>query len=116
MVLKRSIKIDNGFYMSYKDEFFPLEGTLFLEKCAALIKEERLKKKLRQQDVCKMVDISLSTFKRIEQANPKVELGSFIKVLWYLNILDDLSKALPKPNNESEIQRVRLKKISWEDF
>lgn len=102
--------------MSYKDEFFPLEGTLFLEKCAALIKEERLNKKLRQQDICEMVNISLSTFKRIEQANPKVELGSFIKVLWYLNILDELSRVLPASNKESEAQRVRLKKISWEDF
>ena len=45
--------------MSYKDEFFPLEGTLFLEKCAALIKKERLHKKLRQQDICEMVNISL---------------------------------------------------------
>lgn len=102
--------------MSYKDIFFPLEGTLFLEKCAALIKEERLNQKLRQQDICEMVNISLSTFKRIEQANPKVELGSFIKVLWYLNILDELSSTLPEPELGSDIQRVRLKKISWEDF
>ncbi|WP_151805201.1 helix-turn-helix transcriptional regulator [Acinetobacter bereziniae] len=102
--------------MTYKDEFFPLEGTLFLEKCAALIKEERLSRKLRQQDICEMVNISLSTFKRLEQASPKVELGSFIKVLWYLNILDDISKVLPTPNKDIDSQRVRLKKISWEDF
>lgn len=81
-----------------------------------MIKKERLHKKLRQQDICEMVNISLSTFKRIEKANPNVELGSFIKVLWYLNILDELSMILPVQNNQGDAQRVRLKKVSWEDF
>lgn len=102
--------------MTLNDDFFPLEATVFLEMCAKLIKEERLAKKLRQQDICEMVDISLSTFKRIEKANPKVELGSFLKVLWYLNILDEIFESLPKANLDSRKQRVRLKKISWEDF
>lgn len=97
-------------------DFFPLEGTFFLENCAALIKEKRLEKKLRQQDICEMVGISLSTYKRIEQANPKVELGSFIKVLWHLNILDGLAEVLPKSKKMTDLQRVRLKKSSWEDF
>jgi len=103
--------------MSFKDEFFPLEGTVFLERCAYLIKEERLKKKLRQQDVCDMVGISLSTLKRIEQANPKVELGSFIKILWFLNILDELLIHLPDSKKINKNKRVRLmNSISWEDF
>ena len=103
--------------MSFKDEFFPLESTVFLERCAYLIKEERLKKKLRQQDVCDMVGISLSTLKRIEQANPKVELGSFIKILWFLNILDELLIHLPDSKKINKNKRVRLmNSISWEDF
>ena len=76
-----------------------------------------MKKKLRQQDVCDMVGISLSTLKRIEQANPKVELGSFIKILWFLNILDELLIHLPDSKKINKNKRVRLmNSISWEDF
>ena len=106
----------NGSYMTYKIDFFPLEGTFFLENCAALIKEKRLEKKLRQQDISEMIGISLSTYNRIEQGNPNVELGSFIKVLWHLNILDGLAEVLPKSKKMTDLQRVRLKKSSWEDF
>jgi hypothetical protein len=82
----------NGSYMTYKI-VFPSGRDIFLENCAALIKEKRLEKKLRQQDISAGYFIIYN--KRIEQ-NPNVELGSFIKVLWHLNILDGLAEVLPK--------------------
>jgi hypothetical protein len=63
-----------------------------------------------------MIGISLSTYKRIEQGNPNVELGSFIKVLWHLNILDGLAEVLPKSKKMTDLQRVRLKKVPGRIF
>lgn len=51
---------------------------------------------MRQVDLAEAVEVSLSTIKRIENADTSVETGALLKTIWYLGILDQLSQALPK--------------------
>lgn len=102
--------------MSYKNEFFPLDGQLFSQQLAMLIKQKRLEKQLRQHDLAQAISTSLSTIKRIEKADTSVEFGVIIKALWYLNILGDLQKNLPKIENHDQGNRVRLQRIDEDDF
>ena len=87
--------------MSYKNDFSPLDGQLFTRQLATLIKQKRLERQLRQNDLAQAVSTSLSTIKRIEKADTSVEFGVIVKVLWYLNLLTDLQKNLPIVENRS---------------
>lgn len=103
--------------MSYKNDFYPLDGQLFTQQLATLIKQKRLERQLRQNDLAQAVSTSLSTIKRIEKADTSVEFGVIVKVLWYLNLLTDLQKNLPIVENKTNLKsRVRLQQIDEDDF
>ncbi|MEG0197720.1 MAG: helix-turn-helix transcriptional regulator [Acinetobacter sp.] len=103
--------------MSYEKGFFPLDGQLFTQQLATLIKQKRLERQLRQNDLAQAVSTSLSTIKRIERADTSVEFGVIVKVLWYLNLLTGLQKNLPIVENKINLKsRVRLQQIDEEDF
>lgn len=101
--------------MNSKQLFFPLDGELFSQKLSTKIKAKRHQRKVRQQDMAHALGLSISTIKRIEQGETSVEYGSLIKVLWYLNLLEellpDLYQSSPTPN-----KRVRFKSYSESDF
>lgn len=96
--------------------FFPLDGQLFCEKVALLIKQKRLDRHLRQSDLANAVQSSVSTIKRMERGDTTVEYGIVIKVLWYLGILDELHHVLPSIDDEIQPKRVRLVKVHEDDF
>lgn len=103
--------------MNDKIQFFPLDGQLFSQQLARLIKQKRRDKQLRQSDLAQAAFTSLSTIKRIEKGDTSVEFGVVIKVLWFLNILDDLQKSLPHLKNLPVSRgRVRLPRIDEDDF
>lgn len=111
----RTFKPFKSSYMNPKNQFFPLDGELFSQKLSIKIKEKRHQRKVRQQDMAHALGLSISTIKRIEQGEISVEYGSVIKVLWYLNLLEellpDLYQSSPAPN-----KRVRFKSYSESDF
>lgn len=103
--------------INHKNKFYPLDGQLFTQQLATLIKQKRLEKRLRQSDLAKAISTSLSTVKRIEKGDLSVEFGVVVKVLWYLNILTDLQKNLPAiENKKCQKSRVRLERIDEDDF
>ena len=103
--------------MIYKNDFSTLDGQLFTQQLATLIKQKRLERQLRQNDLAQAVSTSLSTIKRIEKADTSVEFGVIVKVLWYLNLLTDLQKNLPIVENKTNLKsRVRLQQIDEDDF
>jgi transcriptional regulator with XRE-family HTH domain len=97
-------------------DFFPLDGQLFCEKLALLIKQKRLDRQLRQEDLAQAIGSSLSTIKRIERGDKSVEYGVVIKALWYLGILDQLNQSLPEIEQKTKQRRIRLAKIDEDNF
>ena len=103
--------------MDYKNKFFPLDAEIFIKKLSQLIKKSRLEKNLRQIDLAQAVEVSLSTIKRIENADTSVETGALLKTIWYLGILDQLSQTLPIIEDDKLKQkRIRLSVVRGEDF
>lgn len=101
--------------MNPKNHFFPLDGELFSQKLSTKIKAKRHQRKVRQQDMAHALGLSISTIKRIEQGETSVEYASVIKVLWYLNLLEELLPDLYQSSSTST-KRVRLKSYSDSDF
>ncbi|MCY6411661.1 helix-turn-helix transcriptional regulator [Acinetobacter sp. VNH17] len=103
--------------MDYKNKFFPLDAEIFIKNLSHLIKKNRLEKNLRQIDLAEAIEVSLSTIKRIENADTSVETGALLKTIWYLGILDQLSHALPLvKDDELKNKRIRLSLVRDEDF
>lgn len=103
--------------MDYKGKFFPLDAENFIKDLSQLIKLNRLEKNMRQVDLAEAVEVSLSTIKRIENADTSVETGALLKTIWYLGILDKLSLTLPKVNeNDVKHKRIRVGVVKDEDF
>lgn len=103
--------------MDYKGKFFPIDAENFIKDLSQLIKFYRLEKNMRQIDLAEAVEVSLSTIKRIENADTSVETGALLKTIWYLGILDKLSQILPKIKKEDiKHKRIRVGVIKDEDF
>ena len=72
-----------------------------------LIEKERLNQELRQEDLAKIADISLSTYRKF-LANKNISLQRLIKIMYALNMWDNLSGLLHKQEFKT-IEDIRLK-------
>lgn len=103
--------------MDYKDKFFSARRGEFYKRLKSIDKILSIRKNMRQVDLAEAVEVSLSTIKRIENADTSVETGALLKTIWYLGILDQLSQALPKiKKNDVKHKRVRVGVVKDEDF
>ncbi len=113
------------------DDFFPFACSDSLARIELLVKARRLSQGLRQADLTKAVGISAHTLRKIENGSERVDLRSFMLVLWRLGLNDLVFSPLDGIEKTSEItryasdedakdsiagRRVRLAKPKSEDF
>lgn len=113
------------------DDFFPVACSDSLARIGLLVKARRLSQGLRQADLTKAVGISAHTLRKIENGSERVDLRSFMLVLWRLGLNDLVFSPLDGIEKTSEItryasdedakdsiagRRVRLAKPKSEDF
>lgn len=98
--------------------FFPLACSDRLEKIGLLVKTRRLERQLRQKDLAAQTGLSTATLGKIESGAPNVEMRSYMIALWHLGLLDDAFQDPGVPTVALRVteHRVRLKKLSEEDF
>lgn len=101
-----------------KIDYFPLECKEAIDSIALIIKESRLSSHVRQSDVAEKVGVSVSTIRKIEAGDRKVELGTMLHVLWQLGALKDVIAVDRAQLQKSELiaRRVRLPSFDKEDF
>lgn len=103
-----------------KKDYFPLECQETLDSIAIIIKEARLKQKLRQSDLAQRVGISVSTLRKIEAGDRRVEWGTVLHLLWQLNALRQVIAVdrdfATQHSEPAASRRVRLPSVKPEDF
>lgn len=112
-------------------DFFPVACADSLARIGLLIKARRLSVGLRQADLTSAIGISAHTLRKIENGSERVDLRSFMLVLWRLGLNDQVFAPLDGIEKTSEItryasdedardsvagRRVRLAKPKSEDF
>ena len=91
-------------------ESFPAQCGEILGRIGLRVKHKRLTAKLRQCDLALSVGVSTPTVSRVEAGEQAVELGTFLRVLAHLGMLDEVFRPMdPAPAAEFQ-RRVRLKK------
>lgn len=95
---------------------------IIISELIDLIEEERISQELRQEDLANIADVSLPTYRKFI-ADKNISLQRLIKIMYALNMWDNLSGLLKKQEFKTieEIRekqsgnnnyRVRLKKDS----
>jgi len=112
-------------------DFFPVACADSLARITLLVKARRLSAGLRQADLTSSIGISAHTLRKIENGSERVDLRSFMLVLWRLGLSDQVFAPLDGIEKTSEItryggdedakgglaaRRVRLAKPKSEDF
>lgn len=112
-------------------DFFPAACADSLARIGLLVKARRLSVGLRQADLTSAIGISAHTLRKIENGSERVDLRSFMLVLWRLGLNDQVFAPLDGIEKTSEItryasdedardgvagRRVRLAKPKSEDF
>lgn len=72
-----------------------------------LIEQERISQELRQEDLAKIADVSLSTYRKF-LADKNISLQRSIKIMYALNMWDNLS-GLIKQQEFKTIEDIRKK-------
>lgn len=72
-----------------KDEY--LEVNEIIAELGARIRIARVRRELRQSDVAGMTHLSRSTIQSIERGNPACSIDAVFRVLWVLNLTNELS-------------------------
>jgi transcriptional regulator with XRE-family HTH domain len=113
------------------NDFFPVACADSLARIGLLVKARRLSLGLRQADLTSAVGISAHTLRKIENGSERVDLRSFMLVLWRLGLNDQVFAPMENIEKTSEItrygrdedakdsiatRRVRLAKPKPEDF
>lgn len=101
-----------------KIDYFPLECKELVDSIALAIKDKRLDARIRQSDLAERVGVSVSTIRKIEAGDRRVELGTMLHVLWQLGILRDVM-SLDRDSIQKAVlssRRVRLPSVPKEDF
>ena len=88
-------------------DYFPLDCSEKLDRIGLLVKQRRLELKMRQCDLASSVGVSNPTIGRIEAGERRVELATFMHVLWQLGCSagGSLSSML-------DLRRSRLSNVS----
>ncbi|MFJ5295072.1 transcriptional regulator [Pseudomonas sp. NPDC088368] len=112
-------------------QFFPVACADKLSKIGLLVKARRLALGVRQSDLKVTLGVSEHTLRKIETGSERVDLRSFMLVLWRLGITETVFASLDGMEKTSEItrftnegethhniatKRVRLPKPKPEDF
>ena len=117
--------------VDFMDDFFPVACVDALSKIGLLVKARRLSLGLRQTDLTAAIGVSAHTLRKIEGGSARVDLRSFMLVLWRLGISDTVFASLEGIERTSQItrfsddddahqslasRRVRLAKPKPEEF
>jgi ribosome-binding protein aMBF1 (putative translation factor) len=100
--------------MTLKKDYFPLKCSEAIENIGILVKNSRKNKNIRQLDLAESIGVSVSTIKKLEKGDAKIEIGLVLKAMWFLgidNIFDSISY-----QQEVDKTRVRHKKTKPQDF
>jgi transcriptional regulator with XRE-family HTH domain len=62
------------------------ETLLALQRLGARIREARVHRRLRQQDVAEKARVSRGTIEAVESGEPGTSIGTYIQVLWVLGL------------------------------
>lgn len=100
--------------MTLKKDYFPLRCSETIENIGVSIKNARKTKNMRQLDLAESMGVSVSTIKKIEKGDRKIEIGLVLKTMWFVGI-DNIFDVIPL-QKENEKTRVRHKKLKPEDF
>ncbi|MFJ3525598.1 transcriptional regulator [Pseudomonas sp. NPDC090203] len=113
------------------EAFFPVACADSLSKIGLLVKARRLALGLRQSDITQAIGISAHTLRKIEGGSERIDLRSFMLVLWRLGLTEQVFASLDGIEQSSQIsryvqdddtyqslasRRVRLVKPKPEDF
>ena len=111
--------------------FFPVACAVKLSKIGLLVRARRLASGIRQSDLKATLGVSEHTLRKIESGSERVDLRSFMLVLWKLGLTETVFASLDGIEKTSEItrfvdegeshhaiatKRVRLPKSRPEDF
>src|SRR3954471_18924622 len=86
-------------------DFFPVACADSLARIGLLVKARRLSLSLRQADLTSAIGISAHTLRKIENGSERVDLRSFMLVLWRLGLSDQVFAPLEGIEKTSEITR-----------
>jgi len=95
------------------------ETTAALTLLGAEIRDARLARKLRLEDLAKRAGISVATLKRLEKGDPTLAMGRFLEVLTALSpsLLDGVVQAVRKDAAGDALRRRAMGERSRrEDF
>jgi transcriptional regulator with XRE-family HTH domain len=87
------------------ESFFPVTCADNLGRIGLLVKAQRLSMGLRQSDLREAIGISEHTLRKIESGSERVDLRSFILVLWRLGLTERVFTSLEGIETTSEITR-----------
>lgn len=86
-------------------DFFPVACADNLARIGLLVKARRLSLGLRQADLTSAIGVSAHTLRKIENGSERVDLRSFMLVLWRLGLSDLVFAPLDGIEKTSEIAR-----------
>ncbi len=88
----------------------PVEASL--KKLGSNIKTARLRRVITMQELAEKVGVSRQIIAAIEKGNATTSIGSYIKTLWMLNLLDDLHYVADPDNDEEGKTLERINRPS----
>jgi len=105
-------------------DFFPVQSTSVLHRIGLLMKEARLRMRMRQADLADLAGISLRTVRHLERGKADgVSLRDFMLALFTVGISDRVFQALiDDPGLDlnsletNTTKRVKLPRSNAEDF
>lgn len=86
----------NHYKQSFVEEINETEYDEMFKKLGFRLKLARLKRKLPQKEVCRILKISRATFQRVEAGSDTVAIGTYIKYLSYLGFADEFNSFVTK--------------------
>jgi transcriptional regulator with XRE-family HTH domain len=81
----------------------------------ALARHARLKQKLRAQDVCARIGISVTTLRRLEHGDPGASAAHYLTALWVLGVMDMVTQAPPSAVMDAIHNRRRARPFDKDD-
>ena len=87
------------------NDYFPVACADRLSRIGLLVKARRLSQGLRQADLTQAIGVSPHTLRKIESGSERVDLRSFMLVLWRLGLTEVAFNTLDGIEHSSEIAR-----------
>lgn len=84
----------------------PIEVEHVLAELGQRLSVHRRLSGLTQRDLADRIGVGTSTIVSLENGSPGVAIGTLARVLWALNVLDDLDTVAQVPEHQELVSRI----------